>query len=121
MANNTYLSSKIPSSLSDSDEGGAIIEKKWKNFTGEAIDAIQPLIPNVDLPDIPGWGGDDDGDGQPSANFAVFMMSLIFAIFWITYITFFNSRLFGSLLTRIANSKFLKALIGDTGGYIKVS
>merc|ERR1712018_1118486 len=47
-------------------------------------------------------------------------MSLIFAIFWITYITFFNSRVFGSLLTRIANSKFMKTFIGDIGGYIKV-
>ena len=28
--------------------------------------------------------------------------------------------MFGSLLTRLANSKFLKTFIGDTGGYIKV-
>ena len=116
---NSSLINKMPSLLSDTDES-AIIEKKWKNFTEETIDSLQPLIPNVDVKAIPGWGGDDDGDGQPSANFAVFMMSLIFAIFWITYITFFNSRVFGSLLTRLANSKFLKTFIGDTGGYIKV-
>ena len=117
MANSTQF--RIPSSLSDADESD-LVERKWKNFTGKTIDILQPLIPDVDLPDIPGWGGDDDGDGQPSANFAVFMMSLIFAIFWITYITFFNSRVFGSLLTRIANSKFMKTFIGDIGGYIKV-
>ena len=115
MDNHTF--SRIPSSLSDADDQ---IEKKWKNFTDKTIDILQPLIPDVDLPDIPGWGGPDDGDGQPSANFAVFMMSLIFAIFWITYITFFNSRVFGSILTRLANSKFLQRFIGDTGGYIKV-
>ena len=117
MVNDTF--NKLPSSLSEADDND-LVEKKWRNFTHKTIDVLGPLIPDVDLPDIPGWGGPDDGDGQPSANFAVFMMSLIFAIFWITYITFFNSRVFGSILTRIANSKFLKRFIGDTGGYIKV-
>ena len=116
MAEETF---KMPSSFSDANEQD-IMEKKWKNFTGKTIDILQPLIPDVDINKIPGWGGDDDGDGQPSANFAVFMMSLIFAIFWITYITFFNSRVVGSLLTRVANSKILQRFIGDTGGYIKV-
>ena len=58
------------------------MEKKFKNFTDKTIDILQPLVPDVNIADIPGWGGPDDGDGQPSANFAVFMMSLIFAIFW---------------------------------------
>ena len=111
---------EFPSSYSDASDKD-LLEKKWQNFTGKTIDILQPLIPKVDVKDIPGWGGENDGDGQPSANFAVFMMSLIFAIFWITYITFFNSRVVGSLLTRVANSKILQRFIGDTGGYIKVS
>ena len=116
MAQGTY---KMPSSFSDANDQD-LLDKKWQNFTGKTIDQLQGIIPDVDISKIPGWGGDGDRDGQPSANFAVFMMSLIFAIFWITYITFFNSRVVGSLLTRIANSKFLHRFIGDTGGYIKV-
>lgn len=111
---------KVPSSYSDTS-GKDLFEKRFKNFTDKTIDILTKVIPDVDVKDIPGWGGDDDGEGQPSANFAVFMMSLIFAIFWITYITFFNSRVVGSVLTKLANSKILQRFIGETGGYIKVS
>ena len=40
---------------------------------------------------------------HPSTNFLLFLSSLIFAMFWVTYITFFNSRLVGSIATKIAN------------------
>ena len=96
------------------------LEQEFKNFTKKAIDILGPVAPDVDFETIPGWG--DKGEkGPPSANFAVFMMSLIFAIFWITYITFFNSRVVGSLVTRIANSKLIQRLIGVSGGYIRVN
>ena len=96
------------------------LEQEFKNFTKKATDILKPIAPDVDFEAIPGWG-DKENEGQPSANFAVFMMSLIFAIFWITYITFFNSRVVGSLITRIANSKLIQRLIGVSGGYIRVN
>ena len=96
------------------------LEQEFKNFTKKAIDILGPVAPDVDFETIPGWG-DKGNEGPPSANFAVFMMSLIFAIFWITYITFFNSRVVGSLITRIANSKLIQRLIGISGGYIRVN
>ena len=111
---------EMPSSFSDTSGKDVLdMEKRWKNFTNKAIDTLKEIVPKVDVEDIPGWG--NDPEGQPSANFAVFMMSLIFAIFWITYITFFNSRVLGSFLTKLANSKIVKRIIGETGGYIKVS
>ena len=48
------------------------------------------------------------------------MCSLILSIFWITYIAFFNSRVVGSVVTRLANSKMIKKLIGDNGAHIEV-
>ena len=96
------------------------LEQEFKNYTKKAIDILGPVAPDVDFETIPGWG-DKGNEGPPSANFAVFMMSLIFAIFWITYITFFNSRVVGSLVTRIANSKLIQRLIGVSGGYIRVN
>ena len=96
------------------------LEQEFKNFTKKAIGILGPVAPDVDFETIPGWG-DKGNEGPPSANFAVFMMSLIFAIFWITYITFFNSRVVGSLVTRIANSKLIQRLIGVSGGYIRVN
>ena len=76
-----------------------------KNLTG----SIQETFPEVDISDIPGLNPND----PPGANFAVFMFSLIFGMFWITYITFFNSRVVGAIITKIANS-FVK------DGYIRV-
>jgi hypothetical protein len=79
--------------------------EKIRNFTG----ILQNKFPNVNIGDIPGL--DDNTDTR--SNFAVFLCSLIFGMFWITYITFFNSRVVGSIVTKIAN-KFVR------GGYIKV-
>ena len=78
-----------------------------KNVTG----FIQDKFPNIDIEDIPGLNPNDPPG--TSANFAVFMFSLIFGMFWITYITFFNSRVVGAIVTKIANS-FVK------DGYIRV-
>ena len=96
--NMTEETFKMPSSFSGVNEQDNL-EKKWKNFTGKTIDILGPLLPDVDINKIPGFGGVPDGDGQPSANFAVFMMSLIFAIFWITKKTlrFFHRSFHASL------------------------
>ena len=83
--------------------------EKIRNFTG----ILQDKFPSVNIGDIPGLD-DKTTDGRPQANFAVFMFSLIFGMFWITYIAFFNSRVVGSIVTRIAN-KFV-----SKGAYIKV-
>ncbi len=80
--------------------------EKIRNITG----ILQDKFPNVNIGDIPGLD-----DPRPQANFAVFMFSLIFGMFWVTYIAFFNSRVVGSIVTRIANKFVAK------GAYIKVS
>ena len=107
---------KLTAAFSERD----LIDKKWKNFTDTSIDVLKEKFPGIKVEDIPGWGETPEGGGEPSTNFAIFMCSLIFAIFWITYITFFNSRVVGSFLTKLANSKILKHFIGETGGHIKV-
>ena len=86
----------------------------FSNITG----ILQDKFPNIEFGDIPGLDGKDGGDGvsTPRTYFAIFMCSLIFSIFWITYITFLNSRVVGSILTRLANSKFT----WDFGGHIEV-
>ena len=78
------------------------------NLTG----VIQDKFPNIKIDEIPGLDPALD-DNESRTNFAVFMCSLIFGMFWITYITFFNSRVVGSIITRIAN-RFVKV------GYVKV-
>ena len=81
----------------------------FSNITG----ILEETFPDVDITDIPGF---KPGENTPETrtNFAVFMCSLIFGMFWITYITFFNSRVVGSICTKIINS-FVKV------GYVKVS
>ena len=73
---------------------------------------LKEKFPDVKIDDIPGFG---PGGTNPEngANFAVFMFSLIFGMFWITYITFFNSRVVGAIVTKIAN-RFVNE------GYVKV-
>lgn len=88
-------------------KGGA--KDIFSNITG----ILEETFPDVDITDIPGF---KPGENTPETrtNFAVFMCSLIFGMFWITYITFFNSRVVGSICTKIINS-FVKV------GYVKVS
>ena len=88
-------------------KGGA--KDIFNNITG----ILEETFPDVKISDIPGF---KPGENTPEtrANFAVFMCSLIFGMFWITYITFFNSRVVGSICTKIINS-FVKV------GYVKVS
>ena len=88
-------------------KGGA--KDIFSNITG----ILEETFPDVDITDIPGF---KPGENTPETrtNFAVFMCSLIFGMFWITYITFFNSRVIGSICTKIINS-FVKV------GYVKVS
>ncbi len=69
---------------------------------------LQNKFPDIKI-DIPGL---EPGESR-GANFLFFMCSLIFGMVWITYITFFNSRVVGKVLTRIANR-----FVGD--GYVKV-
>lgn len=92
------------SSGGDDDDGDSsgpsVMDEKLRNISG----ILQNRFPEIDFVDIP----------STSANFLLFMCSLVFGIFWITYITFFNSRVVGKILTKIANS-FL-----NTGGHIKV-
>ena len=87
-------------------KGGA--KDIFSNITG----ILEETFPDVDITDIPGF---KPGENTPETrtNFAVFMCSLIFGMFWITYITFFNSRVVGSICTKIINS-FVKV------GYVKV-
>lgn len=40
------------------------------------------------------------------SNFLTLLFSLIFAVLWVIYITFYNSRILGYTITKIAN-KFL--------------
>ena len=77
-----------------------------RNFTG----ILQDKFPGVNIGDIPGL---DDNSTETRTNFAVFMCSLIFGMFWITFITFFNSRVVGTIVTKLAN-RFVKV------GYVKV-
>ena len=56
---------------------------------------------------------------DPSTNFLLFLCSLMFAMFWVTYITFYNSRLVGSIMTKIANS-VLQSSQFYPGAYFKV-
>ena len=81
----------------------------FRNITG----ILQEKFPGVDFGDVPGIPGGGDGTAETSTNFAVFMFSLIFGMFWITYITFFNSRVVGAIVTKIANR-----FVND--GYLKV-
>ena len=54
---------------------------------------------------------------HPSTNFLLFLCSLLFAMFWVIYITFLNSRLVGSIVTKILN-RFLPQIW--PGAYCKV-
>ena len=56
---------------------------------------------------------------HPSTNFLLFLCSLMFAMFWVTYITFYNSRLVGSIMTKIAN-RVLQSSQYYPGAYFKV-
>ena len=95
----------MSNAMLNSDSGSNILQ----NFTG----ILQEKFPNINFNDVPGIpGGDSDGT-TTSTNFAVFMFSLIFGMFWITYITFFNSRVVGAIVTKIANR-----FVND--GYLKV-
>ncbi|XP_040563283.1 bridge-like lipid transfer protein family member 1 [Lepeophtheirus salmonis] len=73
------------------------------NILNEGKKILEERINLADIPDGP--------------NFALFMCSLGFGIIWISYITFFNSRVVGSILTRLANK-----LMGckPEEGYIKI-
>ena len=84
-----------------------------RDILGNITGILQETFPDVDIHDIPGLKPGDDTP-ETRSNFAVFMCSLIFGMFWITYITFFNSRVVGSICTKIINS-FVKV------GYVKVS
>ena len=86
------MSSSVTSSSYESKSGADILS----NLTG----IIQEKFPKINVGDIPGL---DDNSNESRTNFAVFMCSLIFGMFWITYITFFNSRVVGSIVTRILN------------------
>ena len=70
-------------------------DERLMNFS----DHLQNKFPDIKI-DIPGL---EAGLKPTGANFLLFMCSLIFGMFWITYITFFNSRIVGKILTRIAN------------------
>ena len=96
------MSSSVTSSSYESKSGADILS----NLTG----IIQEKFPKINVGDIPGL---DDNSNESRTNFAVFMCSLIFGMFWITYITFFNSRVVGSIVTRILN-RFVQV------GYVKV-
>ena len=85
---------------------GGAPDNIFRNISG----IIQEHFPEVKIDDIPGFKPTEPESGT---NFAVFMCSLIFGMFWITYITFFNSRVVGSICTKIINS-FVKV------GYVKV-
>lgn len=80
-------------------------DETMKNISG----ILQDKFPEIKM-DIPGL---DPGLPSKGANFLLFMCSLVFGMVWITYITFFNSRLVGRILTRVAN-RFVKE------GHIKV-
>ena len=82
---------------------------------GKFPDIDIAAIPGVCLPTEPNECQED----RPT-YFLIFMCSLILSIFWITYIAFFNSRVVGSVVTRLANSKMIKKLIGDNGAHIEV-
>lgn len=90
------------------------VADNFRNFTG----ILQEKFPGIDFCKIPGTCIDGTPNGtedlETRTNFAVFMCSLIFAMFWITYITFFNSRVVGTIVTKITN-RFVSV------GYVKVT
>ena len=88
------------------------LQKSGSNIFQNVTGILKERFPDVRIEDIPGFSGDGT-NAETGANFAVFMFSLIFGMFWITYITFFNSRVVGAIVTKIAN-RFVNE------GYIKV-
>ncbi|XP_050315619.1 transmembrane protein KIAA1109 isoform X2 [Anthonomus grandis grandis] len=52
-------------------------------------------------------------DLKMDSNFLYLLFSLIFAVMWVVYITFYNSRILGYVITKVAN-KFMKE------GYFKI-
>ena len=112
----------FPFSSPSNGEGpklGDIFGNSLQNFSN----TLQEKFPELDI-DIPGLNcreeSGPDCHQTRHGSFAIFMCSLIFSIFWITYITFLNARVVGSIVTKLANSKIAKKLIGDQGGYIEV-
>ena len=103
------------------------LEEGFRNLTHDIVLWGNGSLEGVDLKTIPGFGpenctGDQADCGQTRHTyFAIFMCSLIFSIFWITYITFLNSRVVGSIVTRLANSRIAKKITGDHGGHIEVT
>lgn len=114
--------SAAAAAAASSSSSSNIVGETLRNLTG----ILQDRLPGIDLKDIPGLDDDDEyynGEGVPtprSTNFAIFMCSLILGIFWITYITFLNSRLVGTILTRLLNSGLFRRYMADIGGYIQV-
>ncbi|KAJ8982558.1 hypothetical protein NQ317_005029 [Molorchus minor] len=47
-------------------------------------------------------------DIKMDSNFAMLLCSLVFAVAWVVYIAFYNSRLVGYIITKIANKFFIR-------------
>lgn len=45
-------------------------------------------------------------DLKMDSNFLMLLFSLIFAVLWVIYITYYNSRILGYIITKVAN-KFI--------------
>ena len=88
------------------------LQKSGSDVFHNVTNILKEKFPGVKIEDIPGFDGKGT-NAETGANFSVFMFSLIFGMFWITYITFFNSRVVGAIVTKIAN-RFVNE------GYVKV-
>lgn len=56
-------------------------------------------------------------DLKMDSNFLMLLFSLIFAVLWVIYITYYNSRILGYIITKVAN-KFLSEGYFRIGKYI---
>lgn len=74
-------------------------------------------LPFVSEPEASHWNitnGLNLDDIKMDSNFAFLLCSLISAVSWVIYITYYNSRLAGYIITKVANRLFV------SDGYFKI-
>ncbi|CAH0548963.1 unnamed protein product [Brassicogethes aeneus] len=78
--------------------------------TSSALDEAKASSWNLSSPAI----HLDNINIKMDSNFAMLLCSLVFAVAWVVYITYYNSRVFGYVITKIINKVFIR------DGYFKI-
>lgn len=70
-------------------------------------------------PEAMSWGLNSTNHGafkeiKMDSNFLMLLASLVFAVSWVVYIAYYNSRVFGYIITKIVNRLFISE------GYFKI-